>query len=72
MLSTNETLPMSNEISNETKSIISQLILYFPSDPVVYSVILNIIFGFFLIQQNIKEQGKCDEIGITILKKSKH
>ena len=53
----NATLPISTEISIGSQSIINQLVDFFPSNPIYYSILANIIFGLFLINMTTREEG---------------
>ena len=55
VLQTNETVPLRNERSIKPQAIYNQLID--PSNQVYYSLILNILFGSYLVYTNVIEQG---------------
>ena len=55
VLQTNETVPVRNERSIKPQAIYNQLIDR--SNQVYYSLILNILFGSYLVYTNVKEQG---------------
>lgn len=55
--SINQTLPISIETPTKKEFIFNQLIDYVPSNPIFYTIVLNMILSFFLIQTNLKEQG---------------
>ena len=47
----------SNETDIETQSINNQLLEFVPSNTIYYSIILNIVFGFYLIQTVTRDRG---------------
>lgn len=57
VLLTTETLPLKNERSIKQQWTIHQLIDRVPSNPVYYSMILNIVFGLYLVHANVIDQG---------------
>ena len=59
VLSTNGTHQMNDETSIKSQSFYNQMIDFVSSNPILYSIMLNIVFAFFLIRTTFPEQGKC-------------